>query len=281
MLAQRLLTILPPLNEIQALESASIFSVNGEFDAVQHWRQRPYRSPHHNTSATALLGGGASPMPGEISLAHNGVLFLDELPEFGRKALDSLREPMETGDIHISRATAKVCYPANFQLIAAMNPSPTGDLNDQRSTPDQILRYLHRLSGPLLDRIDLQVNVEKQRLSLDESPDAPRTPAQSSKEWQTQVVHWQNQQMIRQGKLNAELSVKELGRFCQLCRSTQSFFDSALDAIDASHRAAHRYLKVARTIADIDGSSTIQRQHIAEALGYRSLDTIIRQLTAC
>ncbi len=281
MLAQRLRTLLPPLNEQQALESASIFSVNGDLNIAGQWRQRPYRSPHHSASATALLGGGASPKPGDISLAHQGILFLDELPEFGRKALDALREPLETGDIHISRAAAKVCYPARFQLVAAMNPSPTGDINDQRSTPEQVLRYLQRLSGPLLDRIDLQVTVEKQRISGSVKQPSSHNKTPTSEVLRAEVSRCQQHQRARQGKLNADMSVTDLARFCRLSADTQTFFETALHKLEASHRAAHRYLKVARTIADIENSSTIERQHLAEALGYRSLDTLIRQLTAC
>lgn len=161
MLANRLLSIMPELDEESALTSASIRSISGERICPATWRNRAFRQPHHTSSATALVGGGSYPKPGEISLAHKGILFLDELPEFGRHILDVLREPMETGEINISRAAQKVVYPADFQLVAAMNPSPTGDIEDQRASPDQVLRYLNRISGPFLDRIDLQVNVPR------------------------------------------------------------------------------------------------------------------------
>jgi magnesium chelatase family protein len=165
MLANRLLSIMPELDEESALESASIRSISGDRICPSTWRNRAFRQPHHTCSAIALVGGGSYPKPGEISLAHKGVLFLDELPEFGRHILDVLREPMETGQINISRAAQKVVYPADFQLVCAMNPSPTGDIDDQRANPDQVLRYLNRISGPFLDRIDLQVNVPKIDLS--------------------------------------------------------------------------------------------------------------------
>ena len=165
MLANRLLSIMPELDEESALESASIRSISGDRICPSTWRNRAFRQPHHTCSAIALVGGGSYPKPGEISLAHKGVLFLDELPEFGRHILDVLREPMETGEINISRAAQKVVYPADFQLVCAMNPSPTGDIDDQRANPDQVLRYLNRISGPFLDRIDLQVNVPKIDLS--------------------------------------------------------------------------------------------------------------------
>ncbi|MFQ3251290.1 MAG: magnesium chelatase family protein [Glaciecola sp.] len=161
MLANRLLSIMPELDEESALTSASIRSISGDKICPATWRNRAFRQPHHTSSATALVGGGTYPKPGEISLAHKGVLFLDELPEFGRHILDVLREPMETGEINISRAAQKVVYPAEFQLVCAMNPSPTGDIDDQRANPDQVLRYLNRISGPFLDRIDLQVNVPR------------------------------------------------------------------------------------------------------------------------
>jgi len=165
MLANRLLSIMPDLDEESALSSASIRSISGDKICLSTWRNRAFRQPHHTSSAAALVGGGSYPKPGEISLAHKGVLFLDELPEFGRHILDVLREPMETGVINISRAAQKVVYPADFQLVCAMNPSPTGDIDDQRANPDQVLRYLNRISGPFLDRIDLQVNVPRIDLS--------------------------------------------------------------------------------------------------------------------
>jgi magnesium chelatase family protein len=165
MLANRLLSIMPELDEESALTSASIRSISGDKICPSTWRNRAFRQPHHTSSAIALVGGGSYPKPGEISLAHKGVLFLDELPEFGRHILDVLREPMETGEINISRAAQKVVYPADFQLVCAMNPSPTGDIDDQRANPDQVLRYLNRISGPFLDRIDLQVNVPRIDLS--------------------------------------------------------------------------------------------------------------------
>ena len=276
LLAKRLLTLLPALNEQQALESASVASVaNQLLNPTENWFKRPFRAPHHTASATAMVGGGASPKPGEISLAHNGVLFLDELPEFGRHILDTLREPLETGSVNISRALAKVNYPANFQLVAAMNPSPTGTLDNSRSSPDQILRYLNRLSGPLLDRIDLQILVGRQSLS---DINSETNPEKQSPSIRAQVSQLHNVQTHRQNMLNAHLNGKDLQQHCKLSKSDSAFFVTALEQIGASHRAMHRFLRVARTIADIENSVVIERHHLAEAMGYRALDIMFRQL---
>ncbi|WP_100642604.1 YifB family Mg chelatase-like AAA ATPase [Alteromonas facilis] len=278
MLAQRLLTILPRLTPTDALDSASIYSIAGEFDVEKHWRKRPFRSPHHTSSVTALMGGGSLPKPGEISLAHRGILFLDELPEFGRHVLDALREPLETGDVHISRAAMKCCFPARFQLVAAMNPSPTGDIHDQRTSPEQVLRYLNRLSGPLLDRIDIQLHVDKQKLSELSTQSSANLDTLRSSELRERVTRLQAMQMTRQGCLNAYLTSQQLKRHCRLSNDNETFFLQALDHIHASHRAMHRYLKVARSIADINNSDDIQREHIAEAMGYRAMDDLLRSL---
>lgn len=279
LLARRLLTLLPPLSEEHALQTASIASVADQSYAdIAQWFQRPFRSPHHTSSATALIGGGAIPKPGEISLAHNGVLFLDELPEFGRHILDTLREPLETQTVNISRAAAKVTYPASFQLIAAMNPSPTGDIDDARSTPDQVLRYLNRLSGPLLDRIDLQVLVNRQPLT---SLNDHQSSAPQSEQLRSDVASVHSLQLDRQGVLNAKLNGAQLQQVCRLTQKDNAFFLTALEKLGASHRAMHRFLRLARTIADLDNSVSIQRQHIAEAIGYRALDVLINQLETC
>ena len=277
MLAQRIGTLLPPLNDEQALQSATIHSVKGSYLEQVDWFQRPFRSPHHSASLNALVGGGSHPKPGEISLAHNGVLFLDEFPEFGRKVIDALREPLETGDIQISRANAKVVFPARFQLVAAMNPSPTGDVNDGRSAPDQVLRYLNRISGPLLDRIELQVEVNRQQLQVNDA----RSSEPTSKELRSQVVSARTIQLSRQGCLNSQLSVGDLENHCVLTNTNNTFFLKALDSIGGSHRAMHRILKVARTIADLEGAPSIERAHLAEAMGYRALETLINQLSSC
>lgn len=299
MLANRLLSILPELPEQDALTVASIRSVAGEQVNPHNWRQRPFRQPHHSCSAAALVGGGSYPMPGEITLAHKGVLFLDELPEFGRHVLDVLREPLETGEINLSRAKHKMTYPADFQLIAAMNPSPTGDVDDKRSNDDQILRYLNKISGPLLDRIDLQVHVprvdiskalasnisirengvkQSKTQSKDDSVSTVNKGASSSADVKTLVSKVQHIQFSRQGTLNASLTNKTLKQFALLSDTNQQFITQAIDALGLSMRAFHRTLKVARTIADMEASTHIQKQHIAEALSYRNFDKLLKQL---
>lgn len=278
LLASRLLALLPPMTEQEALEVASIHSVKGENLNVERFLKRHMRSPHHTSSAVALTGGGSQPVPGEISLAHNGVLFLDELPEFGRRALDVLREPLETGDVHISRAMASATYPANFQLIAAMNPSPTGDIDDNRLTPQQQLSYLNRLSGPLLDRIDIQVEVPR-IASYDLSPPI-NVESDSMLDARNSVLRAREVQLLRQAKPNAQLTAGELADLCQLTDIDLRFLQAAAKQLNLSMRVFHRTLKVARTLADLSEAPTVTRAHLAEALGYRALDTLIKQLSS-
>jgi len=278
LLASRLLALLPPMTEQEALDVASIHSVKGAPLNIERFLQRHMRSPHHTSSAVALTGGGSQPVPGEISLAHNGVLFLDELPEFGRRALDVLREPLETGDVHISRAMASATYPANFQLIAAMNPSPTGDIDDNRLTPQQQLNYLNRLSGPLLDRIDIQVEVPR-LASYDLSPPATLT-SDSMIQAKEAVLQAREIQIARQGKPNAQLTAGELADLCKLNDSDLRFLQAAAKQLNLSMRVFHRTLKVARTLADLASSPIVARVHLAEALGYRALDNLIKQLSS-
>ncbi|AXR04949.1 YifB family Mg chelatase-like AAA ATPase [Salinimonas sediminis] len=278
LLANRLLHLLPPLSVDEALEVAAIHSVKGEPLGLTHLFKRPFRAPHHTCSAVALTGGGSQPLPGEISLAHHGVLFLDELPEFGRRALDVLREPLETGDICISRAHSQATYPARFQLIAAMNPSPTGDLHDNRSSADQTLRYINRLSGPFLDRIDIQVEVPRLPSYVLTPPES--TGPDSAIEASRLVTLARKAQMARQQKLNSQLHPDELAGVCQLSAADMTFLQQACHTLKLSMRVFHRVLKVARTIADIDNSAVVTRQHLAEALGYRALDKIITQLSS-
>ena len=278
LLASRLLRLLPPLSADEALDVAALYSVKHTVTRDIIAGCRPFRSPHHTSSAVALTGGGASPAPGEVSLAHHGVLFLDELPEFGRRALDVLREPLETGEVHISRASGQATFPARFQLIAAMNPSPTGDAEDGRTPPDQILRYLSRISGPLLDRIDIQVEVPRlpdYQLTLtpeNHEPEDIRQPQQK-------VNRAQTIQYARQGSLNAMLPVNTLAEICALSAQDTQFIQMAAEKLSLSMRAFHRALKVARTIADLEGQDTVQRNHLSEALGYRALDNLLRQLS--
>lgn len=279
MLANRLLSILPELPEQDALKVASIRSIVGQQINASNWRQRPFRQPHHSSSAAALVGGGSYPMPGEITLAHKGVLFLDELPEFGRHVLDVLREPLETGEINLSRAKHKTTYPADFQLVAAMNPSPTGDIEDRRCNDDQILRYLNKVSGPLLDRIDLQVHVP--RIDITKAMQKQtRQALPSSASVRALVSKAQTIQYERQGDLNASLSNKDIALHASLSTDNQNFITSAIDALGLSMRAFHRSVKVARTIADLANSPSIEKAHLAEALSYRNFDKLLKQLTS-
>ena len=270
MLASRFPGILPNMNEQEAIESAALLSLNGNF-RIEHWRHRPFRSPHHSASAAALVGGGRNPCPGEISLAHNGVLFLDELPEFPRTVLEALREPLESGAITISRATRQVDFPARFQLIAAMNPCPCGYLGHPagkcRCTPDQISRYRHRLSGPLLDRIDIQIEVPA--LSHDDL--LGQADGESTAQIQQRVACARERQIARQGKTNTTLSSSETESHCGLDKTASGLLRQAISRLNLSARAYHRILKVARSIADLANQPDITSLHIGEAIQYRRL----------
>ncbi|GAB2688180.1 YifB family Mg chelatase-like AAA ATPase [Aliiglaciecola sp. 3_MG-2023] len=276
MLAQRLLTILPQMSQQQALETATVYSISGHEVDPTTWLLRKFRQPHHTSSAIALVGGGSNPKPGEISLAHNGVLFLDELPEYERRVLDVLRQPIESGVVSISRASKQVKYPASFQLVAAMNPSPTGSLRDGRSTSEQVLKYINRISGPFLDRIDLQVDVPK--LSNDEMYAHVQYTSETSSQVKSRVLQARERQMQRAGKCNAQLSANEMETHCPLAPADRQFLQSAVEQLGLSMRAFHRVIKVARTIADLSLEPQITRVHLAEALGYRALDNIINEL---
>lgn len=283
MLAQRMLSLLPLLEEVDSLEVAAIQSISNDGFKPEHWRQRPFRSPHHSSSAAALVGGGSLPRPGEITLAHKGLLFLDELAEIPRHILDSLREPLEAGVIHISRAQQQASYPANFQLICALNPSPCGsfdgDIGSARATPDQILKYLNKISGPFLDRIDLQVDVPRQPEVLRQTPNEVQTGV-SSADLSKKVQHAQACQLARQGSLNQALKPAELLQHCALSDADHDFLVTAIDKFKLSHRAYHRLLRLARTIADVEQAAVVERQHLAEALSYRALDNLLNQLRA-
>ena len=271
MLAQRFAALLPALDPERALESAAVLSLVGRFEPAQ-WGRRVTRSPHHTASAVALVGGGGGGgglRPGEISLAHHGVLFLDELPEFDRSVLESLREPLETGHIHISRAARQAEFPAQFQLIAAMNPCPCGYLGHPtracRCTPDQVARYQGRVSGPLLDRIDIQIEVGA--IAPDALLQLPQ--GESSASIAARVAAAAAVQLARQGSLNARLRGAALDTHCALDAASSAFFAQALQRLGWSARAAHRVLRLARTIADLAGSAQIASPHLAEAMQLR------------
>ncbi|HET7593095.1 MAG TPA: YifB family Mg chelatase-like AAA ATPase, partial [Rhodanobacteraceae bacterium] len=278
MLAARLPGVLPPLTEAEAIEACAVRSVAGvPFDAG-NWRQRPYRAPHHTASSVALVGGGSHPRPGEISLAHNGVLFLDELPEFDRRVLEVLREPMESGRIAISRAAHQAEFPARFQLVAAMNPCPCGYAGDPdgrcRCTPDAIARYRGRISGPLLDRIDLIVDVP--RIALAELDSSRGSSAEDSATVRARVAVARRVATQRAGKPNAALATRELERDCALGSAERALLERAMEKLSLSARAYHRVLRVARTIADLARCDRIACEHLAEAVQYRRTDAAIQ-----
>lgn len=272
MLASRLPSILPPMTEAEALETATIASIakNG-FDASS-WAIRPFRAPHHTASGVALVGGGSHPRPGEVSLAHNGILFLDELPEYDKRVLEVLREPLESGHITISRAAHSAEFPANFQLIAAMNPCPCGYLGDANNrcqcSPQQINRYRGRISGPMLDRIDLHIEV----------PNLPRSELrqdaarESSEKVRARVIAARELQIKRSGKPNNLLGNREIEAVCRLTEADERLLDTAIEQLGLSARAWYRILKVARTIADLSSSEKIQTSHLTEAITYRRLE---------
>jgi magnesium chelatase family protein len=271
MLAQRLPSLLPPMSDNEALAAAAIASLASAFDPAR-WMVRPFRAPHHSATAAALVGGGSPPRPGEISLAYAGVLFLDEMPELPRAALEALREPLETGRITISRAARQATFPARFLLIAAMNPCPCGYIGafaatgrNCRCTPDAVLRYQGRLSGPLLDRIDIQVEVPSVKAAeLMGAPDGEASAAIAAR-----VHAARARQQDRQGVTNAELPVAELERHCTLDATSRDLLQRAAVRLGWSGRGLHRVQKLARTIADLHGSDNIRSIHIAEAMQWR------------
>lgn len=273
MLAKRLAGILPPMSPEESMESAMVWSISRQGFNAQQWGRRPFREPHHTASGVALVGGGSHPAPGEVSLAHHGVLFLDELTEFDRRVLEVLREPLETGHISISRAARQADFPASFQLVAAMNPCPQGydcDLrNHCRCTPEQQRRHRNRISAPLLDRIDLQIEVPRQSA---EQMQTEGTSIENSAEIRERVESSRVRQLKRQGKPNAHLQAAELERHCSLGPTDRKFLEQAINQLRLSSRAHHRILKVARTIADLKAHEFINKQHLSEALSYRAME---------
>lgn len=275
MLASRLPGILPPMSEQEALESAVIHSISSQQATwLERWKQRPFRSPHHTASGISLVGGGSKPRPGEVSLAHGGILFLDELPEFSRKVLDVLREPLESGRICIARASRQVTFPARFQLVAAMNPCPCGYYGDPSAkctcTQDQVKRYQGQTSGPLLDRIDLQIEVPP--ISLLRLQKTKPQDQENSAVVQARVLRAWQTQLRRQQCSNGQLSNAQVEAYCGLSAEDENLLRLAIEKLDLSARAYHRVLKISRTIADLAESEHIQIGHIMEALSYRKLE---------
>ncbi|EPJ44797.1 MAG: mg chelatase-like protein [Osedax symbiont Rs2] len=272
MLAARLASLLPELTEVERIESAAVYSVSGLETSTICAGIRPFRCPHHTASAVSLVGGGSYPQPGEISLAHNGVLFLDEVVEFPRKVLEVLREPLEAGSIHISRAAQKISFPARFQLVAAMNPCPCGYAQDASGrchcSPEQVKRYQAKLSGPLLDRIDLHIQV--QPVAAEDLLDiAKMTGSENSAQVASRVKHSVQRQIARQSCRNSHLQGAQLQQVCFLERQLRELLVRAATKLQLSARACTRVLKVSRSIADLEGCKQIQRKHLLEALSYR------------
>ncbi len=276
MLAKRLPSILPPLNLKEALETTKIHSVAGKIEGnTSLITVRPFRSPHHTISDVALVGGGSYPQPGEISLAHNGVLFLDEMPEFKRGVLEVMRQPLEDREVNISRAKFTVNYPASFMLVASMNPSPSGYFPDDPNNTSSIFemqRYMSKISGPLLDRIDIHIEVSK----VDFEQLSDKRKGESSTVIRNRVINARKTQSARFSSLdihyNAQMGPREIEQFCELDEASSQLLKTAMEKLNLSARAYDRILKVARTIADLESSEHISAVHISEAIQYRSLD---------
>ena len=269
MLAQRLNTILPLMSEDEAMSSASIRSICHKPVTAENWRQRPFQSPHHTVSGVALVGGGSNPKPGEISLAHHGVLFLDELTEFDRKSIEVLREPLETGKIHISRASRQAEFPAEFQLVAAMNPCPGGcdSINLCDCSSEQLNRYRNKLSAPLMDRIDIQI--ELPRLEKEELMRKTGQTPEASTTVRARVEKTRDRQLNRQGCLNGQLNNQQIEQVCILDQACEQLLMNSIDKLRLTARSYHKLLKLARTIADMAELEAIKQSHLAEAISYR------------
>jgi magnesium chelatase family protein len=274
MLAARFAGILPPMSDSEALESAALQSLGSSGFRLEHFRRRPFRAPHHSASSVALVGGGSDPRPGEISLAHHGVLFLDE-SEFERRVLEMLRGPLEAGCVAISRAARQAEFPARFQLIAAMNPCPCGYLGHFngrcRCTPDQVARYRGKISGPLLDRIDIHLEVP----AVPQEDLLSQAAGEASGAVRERVATAHQVQVQRQGKPNSRLGTREIDRWCRPQAAAEGLLRQAISKLNLSARAYHRVLKLARTIADLAGSEAIAVAHVAEAIQYRKLDRMV------
>ena len=262
------------MTESESLETAALASISHAGLDYRKWGIRPFRTPHHSCSSVALAGGGSRPRPGEISLAHNGVLFLDELPEFGRHTLEILREPIESGRIVISRAARQATFPARFQLVTAMNPCPCGMAGDNSGrcycSGEQIQRYRNRISGPLLDRIDIQIEVIRPKSSI---LSTPTDNIENSAAVRERVIESRQIQTARAGKSNAMMSNGDLKKFCHIENDTLQLLEHATEQLYLSPRACHRILKVSRTIADLDQAESISSVHVAEAIAFRRLNS--------
>uniref|UniRef100_UPI0037BF707E YifB family Mg chelatase-like AAA ATPase n=1 Tax=Flavobacterium sp. TaxID=239 RepID=UPI0037BF707E len=277
MLAKRLPSILPPMTLKEALETTKIHSVAGKIKDVGLLNQRPFRSPHHTASSVSLVGGGSYPQPGEISLAHNGVLFLDELPEFKREVLEVMRQPLEDREVTISRAKFTITYPSSFMLVASMNPSPGGYFNDPdapvSSSPAEMQRYLSKISGPLLDRIDIHIEVSPVPFEkLTETRQAESSVLIRERVTKAREIQSKRFEAIDNIHYNAQMSTKLIRKFCALDDSSLQLLKTAMERLNLSARAYDRILKVSRTIADLERSEQVKSNHIAEAIQYRSLD---------
>jgi magnesium chelatase family protein len=278
MLAKRLPTIMPPLEFDAALELTKIHSVAGLTGRAGLVTERPFRSPHHTISDAGLIGGGSLPRPGEVSLAHQGVLFLDELPEFDRSVLEVLRQPLEDQQVTISRASMSLTFPASFVLAAAMNPCPCGHWNDPtrecRCSLPQIQRYVGRISGPLLDRIDLHIDVPAVRFRELRGETAPETDSSAVIRQRVIAARERQHHRFATEKIfsNAAMTPRMIRAHCQIDSNSEKMLENAMRRLGLSARAYDRILKVSRTIADLEGSETINANHVSEAVGYRSLD---------
>ena len=278
MLATRLAGILPPMSEDESLECATVMSVSGHPFQIDRWGKRAFRAPHHTTSGVALVGGGSRPRPGEISLAHHGVLFLDELPEFDRRVLEVLREPLESGSVSIARAAHHCVFPARFQLVAAMNPCPCGHLGDGSGrcscSAERVQRYRKRVSGALLDRIDMQVEVPP--LPIRHMGATRPLAAEESASVRTRVECARDRQLQRSGCPNQQLAAREVERHCGLGPADRRLLSTAIERLHLSARARHRVLRVARTIADLAGADHIETAHLSEAIQHRNVERLLR-----
>ncbi len=281
MLAKRLPTIMPQMNFQEILQTTKIYSISGKLKKEPLVTERPFRSPHHTTSQAGLIGGGSYPQPGEISLAHNGILFLDELTEFKRDTLEALRQPLESKHVSISRVHQSINYPANMLLVVALNPCPCGFLGDKKRNcycaPQQITRYLNKLSGPLLDRVDLQINVQSIEYETIKEKNAPVQSSEDMFEVVEQAISLQKQRFGQENAFNHSMDPDQIEQFCNLTDTAEAIIKKAFDRLNLSMRGYHKILKVARTIADLEQSDSIDKAHIQEAIMYRSLDQYLEQ----